>query len=719
MDILKKIFPFLNWFENYNTKTLHYDLISGITVALIVIPQSMAYAQLAGLPTYYGLYASFLPTIFASFFGSSNQLSTGPTAVVSLMTAVALEPLATAGSEAYITYAILLAFTVGAFRLSLGVLKLGLIINFLPLTVVNGYTSAAAIIIASSQLRRIFGVYVASSHYQYQTVINIVKSALEYTHMPTLYMAIFSFILMYVLKKYFPKIPFVLAAVIITTIISWAIGYEHNLKININDIQYPEAVNMIKRFDKDMELLKINSSKRASLKDKIEAMKSADTNTIKIVDEEYYASLLGVKISKEKHETHILRDDLNSLKFQAINSSGKLVFYKYGSVTEDLDDGRIWRLKVRNSELNIENITMMGGGIVVGDIPKGLPSFVMPDFDLSICLKFLPMAAIISLLGFIETISIGKSIAVKTGQKIDPNQELIGQGIANIVGAFGQSYPVSGSFSRSAVNFQSGGKTGISSFVTSIIIVLVLFFFTPLLYYLPKVVLASIIMMAVIGLVNIKSCITAWRSRWYDGVISIVTLITTLAFAPHLEIGIATGIVLSLIVYLYNSMRPRIVTLSMAPDFSLRSANKFNLQECGYIAALRVEGSIFFASSTYLDDVIDDIMRKKKKLRHFLIVCNGVNDMDYTGVYALEQVINKVRTQGYGISFSGLNDKVLHLLKKTKLIDLIGKEHIYPTMAEAIEDLFYKTHEEGATNVLACPLLNYLPKGSNKIFEIN
>ncbi|NOZ47163.1 MAG: SulP family inorganic anion transporter [Chlorobi bacterium] len=718
--MLKKIFPFLNWFENYNVKTLHYDLISGITVALIVIPQSMAYAQLAGLPTYYGLYASFLPTIFASLFGSSNQLSTGPTAVVSLMTAVALEPLATAGSEAYITYAILLAFTVGAFRLSLGILKLGLIINFLPLTVVNGYTSAAAIIIATSQLSRIFGVYVASSHYHYQTVINIIKTAIDYTHLPTLYMAIFSFILMYILKKYIPKMPFVLAAVVITTLVSWAIGYEHNVKININDIKYPAAVKMIKQFDKDMELLQINSSKRATLKEKIDVMKSADTNTIKILDEEYYSSLLGIKINEEKHETHKLRDNLNSLKFQAIKSSGRLIFYKYGSVPEDLnDDGRIWRLKVRNAELNIDNIIMMGGGIVVGDIPKGLPSFVMPEIDLNICLRFLPMAAIISLLGFMETISIGKSIAVKTGQKIDPNQELIGQGIANIVGAFGQCYPVSGSFSRSAVNFQSGGKTGISSFVTSIIIVLVLFFFTPLLYYLPKAVLASIIMMAVVGLINIKGFICAWQSRWYDGVISVVTFIVTLAFAPHLEIGIATGIVLSLIVYLYKSMRPRIVTLSMAPDFSLRSAKRFDLQECGYIAALRVEGSIFFASSTYLDDVIDETIRTKKKLRHFLIVCNGVNDMDYTGVCALEQVIKKVRARGLGISFSGINDKVLHLWKKTKITDLIGKENIYPTMIEALEDLFYKTHEKGATNVLACPLMNYIPKGSKKIFEIN
>ncbi len=220
--MLYKFFPFLNWFKDYNTNKFRHDFVAGVTVSLIVIPQSMAYAQLAGLPIYYGLYASFLPTIFATMFGSSNHLSTGPTAVVSLMTAVALEPLATQGSEAYIIYAIMLSLTVGIFRLSLGLLKLGLIVNFLSLPVVNSYTSAAAIIIATSQLRRFFGVYANEGTYHYQTVENAIRAALNYTHYPTLIIAISSLILMYLLKKYLPKIPFVLVAVVAFTVISWA-----------------------------------------------------------------------------------------------------------------------------------------------------------------------------------------------------------------------------------------------------------------------------------------------------------------------------------------------------------------------------------------------------------------------------------------------------------------------------------------------------------------
>ncbi len=719
MEFIYKIFPFLSWFKDYNSKKFKPDLIAGITVALIVIPQSMAYAQLAGLPTYYGLYASFLPTMLAAMFGSSDHLSTGPTAVVSLMTAVALEPLATSGSEAYIAYAILLALTVGIFRLVLGLLRLGLIVNFLPMSVVNGYTSAAAIIIATSQLSRIFGIYVVNSKYHYQTVEQVIKDAIHYTHYPTLIIALGSIALMYILKKINPKIPYVLITVIIATFVSWVVAYEHNVKASVADIQVPEVRNMIYRFNSDMNLLITNTSKRTKLKDKIEAMQKADTNSVGILDEQYYASLLGIKINNEKHESQILREDLNNYMFAAVkNPDGSRTFYKYGEVPKGIkSDGQIWRIKVRNSPLDNENIVMMGGGSVVGDIPKGIPSFSIPNFEFSIFLRFLPMAAIISLLGFMEAISIAKGIAIKTGQKIDPNQELIGQGIANIVGSFGQSYPVSGSFSRSAVNFQTGGKTGISCAITSIIIVITLLFFTPLLYYLPKAVLSAVIMMAVLGLINPKAIIDAWKAKWYDGAITLTTFIVTLVFAPHLEIGIVTGISLSLIVYLYQSMRPRIVSLSMAEDFSLRSARRYNLQECGYIAALRFDGSLFFASSTYLDDCIEKVIANKPELKHILIVCNGINNMDYTGAEALKLLIEKVRTKGYKVSFSGINEKVMHLLEKTHLVDLIGRENIYPTQVDALEVIYFETHEPGATNVLACPLLNFMPKEQGKLMS--
>ncbi|MGE0087542.1 MAG: SulP family inorganic anion transporter, partial [Desulfococcaceae bacterium] len=219
--MIEKVFPFIGWFRNYGKDAFKADMLSGLTVALVLIPQSMAYAQLAGLPSYYGLYASFLPPMIAALFGSSRQLATGPVAVVSLMTSASLEPLATAGSEGYIAYAIMLALMVGIFQLSLGILRLGLVVNFLSHPVVNGFTNAAAIIIASSQFSKMFGVNVDNAEHHYETIIRVCKAAAHYTHWPTLIMGVLAFAIMYGLKKLYPKVPNVLVAVALTTLISW------------------------------------------------------------------------------------------------------------------------------------------------------------------------------------------------------------------------------------------------------------------------------------------------------------------------------------------------------------------------------------------------------------------------------------------------------------------------------------------------------------------
>jgi sulfate permease, SulP family len=234
--MLLRIFPFLEWLKGYNFVKLRTDAISGLTVALVLIPQSMAYAQLAGLPSYYGLYAAFLPPLIGALFGSSRQLATGPVAVVSLMTAASLSPLATAGSEGYIGYAILLALIVGLFQLLLGVLRLGLVVNFLSHPVVNGFTNAAAIIIATSQLSKMFGVSIDEAEHHYETIIRVVQAAMHYTHWLTFIMGVGAFAVMFVLKKVAPKIPNVLVAVAISTVISWAIGFEHNVKVDVTKI---------------------------------------------------------------------------------------------------------------------------------------------------------------------------------------------------------------------------------------------------------------------------------------------------------------------------------------------------------------------------------------------------------------------------------------------------------------------------------------------------
>ena len=488
--MLTKIFPFLSWLKGYNSNSFRQDFISGLTVALVLIPQSMAYAQLAGMPPYYGLYAAFLPPMVAALFGSSRQLATGPVAVVSLLTAASLAPLATAGSEGYIAYALLLSLIVGVFQFLLGVLRLGLVVNFLSHPVVNGFTNAGAIIIFSSQLEKMFGVYVDGSEHHYETIIEVCKSAIHYTHWPTFIFGVGAFTLMFVLKKVAPKVPNVLVAVALTTVIACAIGLQHDKKVDISTIQSDKAKKLITSFNTAVKAKPELEKQQTEVSKALETASKAHNNKA-MLDAEHESKHIQLNIKELNH-----------------------IFFPQGETPAGAkDDGRTWRVKVGNNALKTEELRMMGGGAVVGEIPKGLPSLTMPKFDMSAFSHLISSAIIISLLGFMEAISIAKAMAAKTGQRLDPNQELIGQGLANIIGAMTLAYPVSGSFSRSAVNLQSGAVSGLSSLFTSITVGLVLLFFTPLLYHLPQSVLAAVIMMAVIGLINASGFIHAYRQK--------------------------------------------------------------------------------------------------------------------------------------------------------------------------------------------------------------
>ncbi|MCP4579239.1 MAG: SulP family inorganic anion transporter [Deltaproteobacteria bacterium] len=712
--MLTRVFPFLGWFKEYDLTSFRTDFISGLTVALVLIPQSMAYAQLAGLPPYFGLYASFLPPMVAALFGSSRQLATGPVAIVSLMTAASLEPLAIAGSPGYIAYAILLALTVGAFQFALGVLKLGLVVNFLSHPVVNGFTNAAAIIIASSQLSKIFGVYVDKAEHHYETIIRVIQSAWHYTHWPTLAMGALAFGIMYGLRRISPKIPNVLVAVVITTLISWSTGFQHNKTIDISSIQTPEIRTMVDEFNRLVTVIPSLAEKRT---EGGKALDAADQNQdiIGVMDAEHDINVLTINMAKIHHDIHNVRHDIRNMLFEGVKQAdGSLKFYLKDALPQGVEgDGRTWRIKVGNNALKPDQLLMIGGGVVVGVIPSGLPTLSMPKVDMGIILHLLPYAAIISLLGFMEAISIAKAMAAKTGQRLDPNQELIGQGLGNILGAMGKSYPTSGSFSRSAVNLQSGAVSGLSSVFTSLTVVIALLFFTPLLYHLPQSVLAAVIMMAVIGLINVSGFVHAWEAQWYDGAIAIIAFISTLVFAPHLDRGIMIGVVLSIMVFLYKSMRPKMAFLSRDADHALRCASHHELKECEYIAMLRFDGSLFFANSSYLEDQVAEIMLRKKTLRHIILVSNGINDIDASGEETLSLLVDRIRSTSLDISLSGVNETVMKVLKRTHFIAKVGEDHIYTTMEKAIQSVHEKTHRGGDEKT--CPLLTacHLPHPVN------
>jgi len=707
-----RIFPFIGWFKDYSLPTLQRDAIGGLTVALVLVPQSMAYAQLAGLPAYYGLYAAFLPPMVAALFGSSRQLATGPVAVVSLMTATALEPLATAGSASFIAYAVLLALLVGVFQLALGVLRLGLVVNFLSHPVVSGFTNAAALIIASSQLSKLFGVYVDKAEHHYETIYNVITAALSYSHWPTIGMAVLAFAIMIFLKRMYPRVPNVLVAVVVTTLLSWALGFEHNERVDLAEFESASVKESIAEFNLTLQIIERTSADRLRQSTKLKQIEDLHgVHSTQFLQQRLKMEINTLKIDELKDEIYEDRARLRAMRFRAAaGTDGIRRYYLRGQVPAGLEgDGRTWRIKVGNNPIDVSAVPLTGGGAVVGTIPSGLPAMTVPKLDFSIMLNLFSMAIIISLLGFMEAISIAKAMAAKTGQRLDPNQELIGQGLANILGSFGQSYPVSGSFSRSAVNLQAGAVSGLSNVFSSLIVVIVLLFFTPLLYHLPQAVLAAIIMMAVIGLVNVNTFIHAWKAQKYDGAIAIISFVCTLAFAPHLDRGIMIGVVLSIGLLLLRNIKPDMALLSRHTDGTYRMASRLNLELCKHIAVIRFNDALFFGNVAYLEEKVLERVREMPELRHVLLVGNGINELDASGEEALSILVNRLRESGVDFSISGLNDYVLDVMRRTGLYNKIGENHLFRNATLAIAVIHEKAHYN--TDEKECPLIKPVFKG--------
>ncbi len=562
MGAMAKLFPFLRWFP-MSAAGLRTDLVAGITVALVLIPQSMAYAQLAGLPPYYGLYAAFLPGIIAALWGSSQQLATGPVAVVSLLTASALAPFAQTGTDQFVVLAIALAFLVGLVQLALGAFRLGVVVNFLSHPVIVGFTNAAAIIIGLSQLNKIFGVPMQRSGH-FATDIWAVVQEIGHTHLPTLAMGVVAFAIMWGMRRYTPRLPGVLVAVALTTTASWLLDFAGH------------------------------------------------------------------------------------------------------------------------------------GGKVVGDIPAGLPSFALPTLDPEMVMDLLTSAIVISLVGFMEAISIAKAMAAKTKDRIDPNQELIGQGLANVLGSLSQSYPVSGSFSRSAVNLNAGARSGMSSVFAGIAVLVTLIFLTPLLYFLPQSVLAAVIMMAVVGLVNFTAMRHAWEAHPHDGAAAIVTFVATLAFAPHLDNGILVGAGLAVGLFLYRTMTPRVALLGRYPDGTLRDLQVHpTLPTDERIIVMRFDGQLYFANVSYFEDTILAAVADHPSAKFILVMADGINQLDASGEEVLGHLIDRLGANGITVVLSGMKRQVIQILERTHLMERLGRENLFATEEMALDAIYERLNENG------------------------
>jgi sulfate permease, SulP family len=697
---LRRLLPFLSWFP-LTRETLRADVVAGITVALVLIPQSMAYAQLAGLPAYYGLYAAFFPVIVGAMWGSSHQLATGPVAMVSLLTGSTLAQYASPGTEQFIAYAIALAFLAGTMQLALGLFRLGAIINFLSHPVIVGFTNAAAIIIALSQVNKLLGIPTVRSEFFLADVWGVVLQIAN-VHVPTLLMGLGALALMLTLRKYRPGWPGVLVTVALATAVSWGIGFERNVTADVSQFRDQSTRNII-------EFVMGTANRMAELNAEI-ARKSLDLHTLEKREKEVSVAMLALRSeieflrfeAKTVEREHRLRmRELRHFTFNQVPGAegASPGFRLQRAAVQDDADSRRWRIV----GVTREEIHVAGGGEVVGRVPSGPPGFALPTFDWERFVALLSSALVITLVGFMEAISIAKAIATRTRQRIDPNQELIGQGLANIVGSVGQSFPVSGSFSRSAVNLEAGAVTGMSSVVAGLLVLATLLLFTPLLYHLPQAVLAAIILLAVSGLFNFQSIRHAWRAHRHDGIAAVVTFVATLGFAPHLDAGILTGAGLAIVLYLYRTMRPRVVVLGRHPDGTLRDARLHNLETSEHIVVIRFDGSLFFANVPYFEDAVLQEAARSPKAKYILVVGDSINELDASGEAVIRNLVERLQENGVTMVFSGLKLQVLRVMENTGLYALIGAQHFFRTEDGAL-DAIYQWISDPAFDAKFCPL---------------
>ncbi|WP_296810932.1 SulP family inorganic anion transporter [Thiocapsa sp.] len=686
MERLYPVLPFLRWFP-MTREGLRDDIIAGITVALVLLPQSMAYAQLAGLPVVYGLYASFVPVMIASMWGSSSQLHTGPVAMLSLMSAAAIIPFASPGSASFIELSIMLALMVGVLRLALGLFKLGAIVNLLSSPVVVGFTNAAALIIGLSQLSKIIGVPFPRSDFYLADLWRVVQQIGE-THWPTLVFALAAFLLIDGLKRFSPRLPGVLIAVLATTAWSAMIGFEHKSTVGIEQIQDVPTVETIESYNQtEMRIKALTALISERSREAARLEQEGGMDAIKRAAElSASVRLFQYELDQSRSQNNARRIDLHAIRLEGSPiPDGPMLLFAKGQVPEGLArDGRIWHFV----ETRDGTVTLSSGGAVVGAIPEGLPQFAVPEVQWDLILALLPAAIVMALIGFMEATSISKAIATTTGERINAGKELVGQGLANIVGSFFSSYTVSGSFSRSAVAAKTGAKTGLFAVISALAVMVVLLFFTSYLYSLPQSVLAVIVMMAVFGLIRIAPLVHAWKVDRGGAIVGIVTFLATLVMAPAIANGILLGIALTVLLYLIKSMRPRAEIVARKPDGTLGGIKAHNLTPVSEtVVPVRFDGSLTFSTVAYFEDIVLEAIAEFPKTRVILIIGSGINEIDASGEEKINEVAKQLRVAGIGLYFSGLKHQVMSVLEKTGIVEELGREHFFPNKEHGLRAL--------------------------------
>ena len=571
--ILYRFFPFFTWLKGYQASTFRSDAFAGVTVAVVLIPQAMAYAMLAGMPPVYGLYAAAVTPLIGALWGSLRQLATGPIAIMSLLVLTTLTPLAEPGSERFIELAFLLAFLVGILYMIVGLSKFGLVMHFISHSAVKGFTSAAAIIIIATQLPNFLGLSVSRHEYIFPRLLEIVKN-LPDLHIPTAGMGLLVLVIIFLVQKFRKTLPAGLIAMVGATIV--IIVFELHLK----------------------------------------------------------------------------------------------------------------------------------GVAIIGKIPKGLPHPLVPSLNIEIISSLLGPAVVIALVSFAETYSVGKAISSQTKQKVDVNQEFIGQGLANLIGSFFQSYPVSGSFSRTAINFATGAKTGVSSVISSLSVVLALLFLTPLFTYIPKAALAALVISAVLLLFHPKEVFTLWKMNRHDGIVAVTVFVLALLTKP--DYALLIGVMISLIFFLWKTMHPRIVRVTKDPELKMFvNADVYEKPSCPQILQLRSENAIYFANAEYtIEHLLSCLEEQTTPVKFLLLDFQAVGFIDITGIDELRVLIDEIKERNVRIAFMSVHIPVKQVFESSGLMKELQAGHLIENRGEAISFLFQRLDHEYCKNICPYALFN-------------
>jgi sulfate permease, SulP family len=543
---------FAEWLRPYDKANLAGDLNAGITVGVMLIPQGLAYALIAGLPPIYGLYAALIPLMVYALFGSSGQLAVGPVAMVSLLVAAGVSEMAEPGSDSYLQLAIMLAFLVGVIQLVLGLLRFGFVTNFLSHPVLSGFTSAAALIIGMAQLKHLVGFSISGGKNIFEIGIYAVQNAGQ-IHLTTLSIGIGGILVILAARKMSPKFPGGLLAVILATGLVFLAGFDRE------------------------------------------------------------------------------------------------------------------------------------GVAIVGHVPAGLPSPSLAFFSLDQIRALLPIAFAIALVGFMESIAVAKAFASKNGYTVDPSQELVALGLANVAGSFFRSFPTTGGFSRSAVNHQAGSKTGLSSIISAVVVGLTLLFFTPLFTYLPNALLASIVIVAVVGLLDVAEVRYLWRVNRTDLALLALTFGATLLLG--IEEGILTGVLLSVLSFVNQASRPHMAVLGRLPNQEVfRNVERFSEAELiPGIVVFRIDASLFFGNIDGVRDTIEETIQRAAGTQVLILDLYPVNRMDSTALHSFTKMVAWLGTKNISLFVSGVKGPVRDVLQKSGLTDLIGADHFFDRIYPATE----------------------------------